>query len=259
MNIDLCDEIEISSAKDISLQVSGNHTVLEDDLILQVARQLKNDSGYDGGAKIHLKKKIPVSAGLGGGSSDAAAVLRGLNKLWGLGWAKDQLIESAVSVSSDAAFFFYGGTALAEGRGEVITSLPDIDPLDLVLLVPPLKLKEKTKRMYKSLQDSDFGLGLLTDQLLDKYLRERVLDTNMLVNAFQSGAFKMWPELEGYRNLFMKYGASKVYLAGSGPVMFAFLSPSFDIDRRAEIMPELPSPLLIKARTISSSETLKAE
>ena len=162
--VELADVLEISEGDAIRLEVEGPHEVSEDDLILRAARRLREESGHSGGATIRLEKHIPVSAGLGGGSSDAAATLRGLNALWGLNWARERLADVAASVSSDAPFFMYGGTALVRGRGELIQPLEDSPPVDLVLLVPPVDMGGKTARMFGSLTASDFSDGSLTEQ-----------------------------------------------------------------------------------------------
>ncbi len=106
-----------------------------------------------------------MAAGLGGGSSDAAAALRGLDELWRLGRGDARLAEMGTEIGSDVAFFVHGGTALAEGRGERVTPLPDISPVWLVLLVPHFRLPAKTRRMYDALTPADFSDGSRTEAL----------------------------------------------------------------------------------------------
>ncbi|MDP2675876.1 MAG: 4-(cytidine 5'-diphospho)-2-C-methyl-D-erythritol kinase, partial [Dehalococcoidia bacterium] len=132
--IELCDALEFGPGEGVRLEVEGPHEASGDDLVLRAAALLGGGGGR--GARIRLTKRIPVAAGLGGGSSDAAATLRGLDELWGLGLGGEKLAEMAAGLGSDVPFFLAGGTALAEGRGERVTPLLDATQSWLVLLAP---------------------------------------------------------------------------------------------------------------------------
>ena len=109
----------------------------DDNLVLRAARLLRREAGVTAGAAIRLRKRIPVAAGLGGGSSDAAATLRGLRRLWGLDLDADALRELAAQLGSDVPFFVTGGAALGEGRGERLTPLPPAQGRVVVMAPPP--------------------------------------------------------------------------------------------------------------------------
>lgn len=109
----------------------------DDNLVLRAARLLRREAGVTAGAAIRLRKRIPVAAGLGGGSSDAAATLRGLRRLWGLDLDADALRELAAQLGSDVPFFVTGGAAFAEGRGERLTPLPPAQGSVVVMAPPP--------------------------------------------------------------------------------------------------------------------------
>jgi len=222
--IDLTDIIEVTPAQKLSLEVVGAHEISENDLLLVAARMLQEESGYAEGAHICLTKRIPVGAGLGGGSSDAAALLRGLNAMWGLNWERRRLASLAAKVSSDASFFLWGGTALAEGRGEHITPLPDAPPRPLLLIVPPGSLPNKTARMYASLGQSDLSDGYCTQLLLKALHEGKTPNDDLLVNAFERAAYEMWPQLIEYRDILLSAGVRRVHLAGSGPALFVLVS-----------------------------------
>jgi 4-diphosphocytidyl-2-C-methyl-D-erythritol kinase len=162
-----------------------------------------------------------VAAGLGGGSSDAAAALRGLDELWRLGYGDARLAEISAGIGSDVAFFVHGGTALAEGRGERVTPLPDLPPTWLVLLVPPFRLPEKTRRMYSALTPGDFSDGARTEALLRRLNRGLPIADAELYNAFQRVAYEVFEGLDAYRDALLAAGARRVHLAGSGPALFA--------------------------------------
>ncbi len=214
-----CDTLDLTPGDRLELQVEGANQPSQDDLVLRAAALL--GGGGDSGAYIRLSKRVPVAAGLGGGSSDAAAALRGLNELWRLGYGDARLAEISAGIGSDVAFFVHGGTALAEGRGERVTPLPDIPPTWLVLLVPPFRLPEKTRRMYAALTPDDFSDGARTEALLRRLNRGLPIADAELYNAFQRAAFEVFQGLDAYRDALLAAGARRVHLAGSGPALFA--------------------------------------
>jgi 4-diphosphocytidyl-2-C-methyl-D-erythritol kinase len=161
---------------------------------------------------------------LGGDSSDAAAVLRGLNKLWGLGLLLEELLELAAQLSSDASFFLYGGTALAEGRGEIVTPLPSLPHIWVVLMVPPVSRRPgKTEQLYASLKASHYTGGQVTDRLVTLLNRGGEVMASSLFNVFDEVALANFAGLDRYREQFLKAGAQKVHLAGSGPALFTLM------------------------------------
>ncbi|GAI27125.1 unnamed protein product, partial [marine sediment metagenome] len=136
--ISLYDVLSFELAEGISLDCTEPSLQSPDNLAIQAARLLREVSGSEKGVKIGLEKRIPWGAGLGGGSSDAAAVLLALNKLWGLDLTTSGLVGLGAKLGSDVPFFIYKGTALVEGRGERVTPLSASLPGWFVLLLPPL-------------------------------------------------------------------------------------------------------------------------
>ncbi len=256
--IDLADIVELALADDLRLEVRGPHQPSEEDLALKAARLLQGESGYRGRALIRLEKRIPAGSGLGGGSSDVAAVLRGLNVLWGLGWAVERLASIAAKVSSDAPFFLFGGTALAEGRGERITPLPNLPPTRLVIVVPPWSLPSKTARMYASLSEGDFNDGSRTRRLLEALGEGQGPEPELLYNAFEAAADKAWPDLARYRQAFLAAGARRVHLAGSGPALFTLAGSEEEAAILQAALATLPGTALI-ARTVAAAEATRRE
>ena len=115
---------------------------------VRAAELLRQRAGFVGGARIELKKRIPLAAGLAGGSSDAAATLDGLNKLWRLGWDRSKLTALAAEIGSDVAFFFHTPAAWCTGRGEVVTPCSLGRPLDFLLVCPDVGLS--TAEVYRN-------------------------------------------------------------------------------------------------------------
>lgn len=254
--VELCDTLEIGLGRELQIAVEGPHETSEDDLVLRAADLLAQ--GAARGARIRLKKRIPVSAGLGGGSSDAAAALRGLNRLWGLGRGGPELAEMGARLGSDVPFFLYGGSALAEGRGERITPLPDAPGVWLVLLVPPFQLPEKTKRMYAALRPGDFSDASRTDGLVRRIRDGRPVDDGALYNAFQRAAYQVFEGLDAYRDALLAAGARRVHLAGSGPALFA-LGPGEEAARAVHAGLGAPGGEAFVVRTLTAGEALRRE
>ena len=254
--IDLCDELEFGAGEGVRLEVDGPHEATEDDLVLRAAALL--DEGRGRGAQMRLTKWIPVAAGLGGGSSDAAAALRALNDRRGLSRSAQELSELAAEIGSDVPFFLCGGTALVEGRGERVTPLPDAAQTWLVLLVPPLQLPDKTRRMYAALAEADFTDGSRTERFVEVIRERRAVEDGDLYNVFERAAYAVFEELDAYREALLGAGAQSVHLAGAGPALFA-LGPDEAGARAIRDKVSLPDARVFVVRTLTAAESLRRE
>ena len=215
--IDLKDTLFFEEHQDIRLKSTEN-------LVLKAARLLQDAGKCNKGALISIEKGIPIAAGLGGSSSDAAATLRGLNELWGLDLSLSELIGVASRVSADTAFFLYGGTALGEGRGERITPLPPFVHSWVVLFRPPVSVPpNKTGSLYASLNPSHFTDGQFSKKMVGLLRQEGDVCHTSLFNVFEKVAFTAFPGLEGYWRRFSDLGAGNIHLAGSGPTIFTLV------------------------------------
>ena len=170
---------------------------------------------------IEVTKRVPVAAGLGGGASDAAAVLRGLNVLWGLDWPVERLTELAAALGSDVPFFLHGGTARCTGRGEVVAPLRDPPPLPLLLLLPPVEPPpDKTARRYRALTDPDFSRGQHAQRLARSIGRGAPPPARDLVNAFEAVVERSESELVAHYALYRATGGPQLHLCGAGPALY---------------------------------------
>ncbi len=222
-SISLSDRLQIEEGENLSLLCEPASLEGEDNLVLRAARALLESSAGAGGARILLSKGIPVAGGLGGASSDAAAALVGLARLWGLDISSSDLARLAGRLGSDVPFFLTGGTALARGRGEIIEPLPDVEPRWLVLLVPAHSLESKTAQLYRHLRPDCWSSGVRTGRLAEAIARGRPLEEGMLGNSFEGVADQLFPELAGYREAMLAAGANAVHLSGAGPALFSLL------------------------------------
>jgi len=222
--INLCDSISFQLSQDIEFRCDEPSWIPEESLASKATNLVQETSRCSKGAVIEISKRIPLISGLGGDSSDAAAILRGLNRLWELGLSQEELLKLASRLGSDVAFFLHGGTALVEGRGEIVTPLPPLPHMWVILMVPPVPgMKGKTKRLYDSLKDSHYTAGQITKRLVEELKAGRECEQSHLFNTFENVAFAQFSGLSVYRSHIIKAGATDIHLAGSGPALFTLL------------------------------------
>ncbi len=228
--IDLSDTLTFAPAEDGVLTLDCDDPALasegESNLALKAARLLQQAAGITLGAHITLQKCIPLAAGLGGGSSDAAATLLGLSDLWGLRMGKRDLLDMASTLGSDVPFFLEGPTALVEGRGERVTRIPPPPPGWAVLVCPQYDLKDKTKRLYSSLTRADLSEGIVTHRLLAALVAGTFPDSTLLYNAFERVAYDIFDNLATTRQTMIRAGGRDVHLSGSGPTLYTLYPAS---------------------------------
>jgi 4-diphosphocytidyl-2-C-methyl-D-erythritol kinase len=205
-----------------------------ENLVYRAAGALKEATGYKGGALIQLKKNIPSSAGLGGGSSDAAATLKGLNRLWKLGLSNRELIEIGATIGSDIAFFIHGGTCLIEGRGEIVRPIKALPQKWVLILLAPLKLEQKTKVLYSYIDSSYYTRGAKTEELCstingyqDDNGDQPCRIKSSLFNVFEKVYHNGYEEFRAWKAHIAGLGIDELNLAGSGPAVY-YISDSED-------------------------------
>lgn len=225
--IGLSDKLYLSLADDLQFDCNQPELVVEDNLVWRAALLMLElcGEGQQRGADIFLEKVIPLKAGLGGGSSDAATTLVALNKLWKLELSEDQLIELAAQLGSDVPFFVRGGTALAEGRGEKLEALPGLAPSWLVLLFPQVELPDnKTRELYRMLDHNDFSSGGVSRALVRAISRQERPSQSLFFNSFERVAYERFSRLDYFRQAMVEAGADYVRISGSGPTIYTLLN-----------------------------------
>lgn len=222
--VDLADRIELTYVdRDVIKVESENRFVPTDErnLAYRAAKLMKDQYGVRKGVRIFIEKNIPVAAGLAGGSSDAAAVLRGLNRLWGLNRSIDELAELGAKIGSDVSFCVYGGTAHATGRGEKVKALPAPPPCWVVLAKPTIGVSTQTVYQNLELDEADHP------------------NTQAMINALNDGDFaaicqnvgntlegvtlNLHEEVGQIKEQMRQGGADAVLMSGSGPTVFALV------------------------------------
>jgi 4-diphosphocytidyl-2-C-methyl-D-erythritol kinase len=220
--IALHDTLSLQTTADGDLECVCDAETLNtpDNLVLRAAVLLRQEAHRPNlSAIIDLHKETPAQGGLGGGSSDAATTLIQLNAKWSLGISPARLAELAAQLGSDVPFFLHGGTALIEGRGEVVTPLPDAEPLWLVLAKPAIGIP--TPAVFRALLPDDYSDGADTAAVVATIRAGEPLPFEHLTNALEPGVFRSFPEVGAVRDAMLEAGTPLVRLSGSGPTLFA--------------------------------------
>jgi 4-diphosphocytidyl-2-C-methyl-D-erythritol kinase len=235
--IDLHDVVTLSDASSIELEIGGVEAgVLPDappetNLAYRAAVALQRRAGTRRGARIRIEKRIPVAAGLGGGSSDAAAVLRGLDRVWDLGESADNLAELAGEIGSDPPFFVHGGAAMISGRGEHVEPLRDAIAGTVLLATPPQDERgEKTAAMFAALRSAMYTEGEATLALRETIEAGHPVIIDATCNVFERVIGTMQPQTELAMDAFRVQGYEP-RLCGAGPSFY--LLPAVDDDVEA--------------------------
>ncbi|MFY4777223.1 4-(cytidine 5'-diphospho)-2-C-methyl-D-erythritol kinase [Metabacillus sp. RGM 3146] len=230
--IDLADHIELTELEENEIRIMSHNRFVPDDhrnLAYQAAKVLKERYNIQKGVSISITKSIPVAAGLAGGSSDAAATLRGLNRLWNLGLTLHELAEIGAAIGSDVSFCIYGGTAIATGRGEKI-QLIDPPPHCWVILAKPT-IGVSTADVYRNLNLKSVAhpnVDAMVQAIKDKSYTGICEN---LGNVLEDVTLKMYPEVAMIKDQMKRFGADAVLMSGSGPTVFGFVQYESKIHR----------------------------
>ncbi len=222
--VDLADRVELELIKDDRIIIQSQTRFVPDDernLAYKAAKILKDKFNINTGVSISIEKHIPVAAGLAGGSSDAAAVLRGMNKLWDLGLSIDELAKIGAEIGSDVSFCVYGGTALAKGRGEVITPLPPPPNCWVVLSKPSIGVS--TGEVYEHLDVNTVNHPSTQSMVRAIHNGDYESMCNNLGNVLESVTLTRYPEVKNLKEDMKRFGADAVLMSGSGPTVFGLV------------------------------------
>ena len=220
--IGIYDRLIITRIPEEDIRIKSNLFFLpvnENNLIYKAAKLLKDSFGFAGGVEIDLNKFIPVSAGLAGGSTDAASTLFGLNRLFDLGLSTKDLMELGVSIGADVPYCVMRGTALAEGIGEKLTALPPLPRCWILIAKPPINVS--TKLVYESLDMNGVDRHPDIDGLIDAIKRQDINGVcSLMGNVLENVTVPLYPVIESIKNDMMDNGAINAMMSGSGPTVF---------------------------------------
>lgn len=204
----------------------------EDNIIYKACRLIKDTYGIEGGVTVTLGKHIPVAAGMAGGSTDAAAALKAMNELFGLGLSQERLMELGVKLGADVPYCIMGGTARATGIGEVLTPLTPMPDCCILIAKPPVSVS--TAAVYRGLKvnelaehpDIDGMAAAITTGSLGGI-------TSRMANVLETVTVPMHPEIETIKNVMKEGGAANALMSGSGPTVFGIFEDEAAADGAA--------------------------
>lgn len=231
--IQMYDQLDMIKTDEPGIHLTTNLSFIptdESNLVYKAAKLLMDRYQITKGVKIHLNKVIPVAAGMAGGSSDAAATLVGLNKLFELGLTKEQLMELGVQIGADVPYCVMRGTALAEGIGEKLTPLAPAP--DCYILIGKPAISVSTPFVYKNLKLNEETVHPDIDGMIQAIEKQDLYGiTARMGNVLESVTIGAFPEIEAIKNHMKEHGAVNAMMSGSGPTVFGI----FDSKEKAEL------------------------
>lgn len=231
--IQMYDQLDMEKTDEPGIHLTTNLSFIptdESNLVYKAAKLLMDRYQLTDGVKIHLNKVIPVAAGMAGGSSDAAATLVGINKLFGLGLSKKQLMEIGVQIGADVPYCVMRGTALAEGIGEILTPLAPAPECYVLIGKPAISVS--TPFVYKNLKLNEETVHPDIDGMIQALENHDLYGiTDRMGNVLESVTISAFPEIETIKNHMKEHGAVNAMMSGSGPTVFGI----FDSKEKAEV------------------------
>jgi len=228
--ISLYDTLSLSLKKEKGISITTDHPDLpvgKGNLIYQAVQMILKKSEYQGGLTVNIRKQIPMGAGLGGGSSNAATILKALNQLLEVGLSAKALMKMGLHLGADVPFFFSGGAAMATGIGERLKKI-DLPELWYVLINP--KFEVSTRWAYQNfvLTKRHFHFNL------QKFAKTPEGVSRLLWNDLEGGVSKKYPQIQAMKKMLLSAGALGALMTGSGPTVFGVFSVKEDAEKAYE-------------------------
>lgn len=220
--IHLYDRLDIKRTKESGIRIQTNLSFLpvnENNLIYKAAKLLMDEFSITDGVSVKLDKRIPVAAGMAGGSTDAAAMLFGMNRLFSLGLTKRQLMERGVQIGADVPYCIMRGTALAEGIGEELSQLPPMVKCPVLIAKPSISVS--TKFVYQNLKLDDATIHPDIDLLIEDIKAKNLYDIAAhMGNVLETVTIPNYPVIDEIKKHMLSHGAVGAMMSGSGPTVF---------------------------------------
>ena len=220
--IHLYDRLKISKTKNKGIEIKTNLSFLpvnENNLVYKAGKLLMDEFDIKEGMSVELIKKIPVAAGMAGGSPDAAAMLYGMNQIFELGLSRKQLMERGVKIGADVPYCIMRGTALAEGIGEELTSLPPMVKCPVLIAKPPISVS--TKFVYQNLKLDENTIHPDIDKIVSNIKSKDLKGVaENMGNVLETVTIPNYPVIDEIKSRMIEAGALNAMMSGSGPTVF---------------------------------------
>ena len=238
--VNLYDTLEMARQEEPGVTMKTNRHFLpvnDDNLCVKAAKLLQEEFGLPGGISIYLHKRIPVAAGMAGGSTDAAAVLYGMNRMYGLKLSKQDLMERGVKIGADVPYCILRGTALAEGIGEKLTPLPAMVKCPVLVAKPPVSVS--TKYVYQQLDLQEDSVHPDMDGLLAALeAQDLAAIAAGMGNILESVTIPKYPVIRQIKDVMREHGALNAMMSGSGPTVFGLFADEKTMRRAKQALKE---------------------
>lgn len=239
-SVNLADKIILSKTKEPGIHLRTNLSYLpvnENNLVYKAAQLLKEEFNIEEGTEIELEKHIPVAAGMAGGSSDGAAALIGMNKLYQLDLTKRELMQRALKLGADVPYCILRGTALSEGIGEVLTVLPEAPDCYVLIAKPPISVS--TRFVYENLRINELEQHPDIDGMIQAIREKDIYGVaDRLSNVLETVTIKEYPVIEQIKQEMKKSGALNAIMSGSGPTVFGLFDDKEKAEKAYEMLKE---------------------
>ncbi|MBI20892.1 MAG: 4-(cytidine 5'-diphospho)-2-C-methyl-D-erythritol kinase [Chloroflexi bacterium] len=221
-SVNLYDYITIKPSRKFEI-ISNNDDIppIGENIITKAYLELKSITGITDNVSIEIKKNIPIGSGLGGGSSDAAATLRALNKLWELKLNLSELISIGINIGSDVPFLICGGCAIVTGKGDIIEQLPRPEIGNMIIFTPVNSYINKTKTMFNFVNKNHFSGGQKT-KALGNSIKRKKFQYELVSNVFSEIYTSNFDSKKNLVSHINKLGFYKTFMSGSGPSLYVF-------------------------------------
>lgn len=248
--VSLSDIITVEKSDNISITCTNpNVPCDESNIVYKCAKKLLDLRDKSYGFKIHIEKNIPIAAGLAGGSSDGATVLKEINRIYDLGFSMDELKKIGATIGADIPYCLEGGTYLCEGIGDILTKIDDFK-YDKILLVKPL-IDVSTPWVYKNLKLNEITIHPDTDKVINCLKNNNVSELkNCSGNLLQTVTEKEYPEISHIKDKMYSFGAVFSMMSGSGPTVFGLFDNDDDLNNAYEYF-KLLYPDTFKVKTVN--------
>ncbi len=252
-SIDLSDILVFKRAAEGVIELECAHPQVPLDrtnLIIKAVERLREKTGVNKGVIINLEKNIPIGAGLAGGSTDAAAALVAVNRLWGLRLTPEELLETGSELGADIPYCIQGGTCLAKGKGEVLTKLPPLPALWVMLVVFPFSVS--TAETYGSFEPGGIEKRPDTSAVIKSINQGKTKElARSMGNILESVTFQKHPVIAQRKRELEDKGLLAVQMTGSGPTLFCLAENKEELEQVARALSPCEGEKILIARTVS--------
>ena len=248
-SVDLYDLLSFTRTESKNITVTSDveiTTKMEENIVFQIASFLQDEFDVSEGVKIDIKKKIPIAAGLAGGSADAAATFRGLNKLWKLGLSLEDMAKLAVRFGADIPFCIYNKLCIARGKGEDLFFLENKLKTPILIVNPNIEIS--TKAVFNQVKQDEIITKKITDMTSAMFNKNYELMARELHNSLESIAFEIAPEIRNIKNQMIDLGLDGALMSGSGASVFGISKDKSKLKYVYEIMKDDYFKILTKIR-----------